>query len=179
MIPVGITSSRTPIAPLQLGESESDPAGSGRRRGLRRSTGGEPTPLGPDIEEVSRPIPHPIHLSTCLLLTSFFCRGRGKIMMMEAMRLSLLEHEQHQARQAAEETKKKANPSGSSTPTGASSSAPYTEPSSSSRASYGRADGLPSSGSRPASGFGGLPAPLIPTIGSQAQRDEEDGDFLL
>ncbi|CED84241.1 Putative Zn-finger protein [Phaffia rhodozyma] len=77
LIPVGVTSSRTPIAPLQLGEGD-QPQSTNGRRGSRRMTG-EMAMVGPDIEE---------------------------IMMMEAMRLSLLEHEQHQARQATEEQNK-------------------------------------------------------------------------
>lgn len=113
LIPIGITSSRDPIAPINIGNlGESDATGDGspgRTRRRSRQQGGAGSAEverllanmglgGADIEEVCSA---PSLLIIKPSLTDDALALFVQLMLMEAMRLSLLEHEQQQAREAA------------------------------------------------------------------------------
>jgi hypothetical protein len=108
LIPVGVTSGRVHALTEDGGDAEGSRSGSRRRR---RNQGPNPTldrflgqvdMAGQDLEEVSLRIPHTTNFVSVLIRSL-------QLMVMEAMRLSLLEHEQQQQRQREEEERNRRN----------------------------------------------------------------------
>ena len=144
LIPVGITSSRDPLQPLQLGAdlgTDSDGGSTNSRsRRSRRGRDGEISQMlqgmgiggnGADIEDVSG-LASLRSVQSCPDQTtdSFSSRLSSiQLMMMEAMRLSLLEHEKQQAKEEADKKKAaQAQPSDDSTPPATSGDPPSSPP---------------------------------------------------
>lgn len=108
LIPVGVTSGRVHALTEDGGDAEGSRPGNRRRR---RNQGQNPALdrllgqvdiAGQDIEEVSRPNAFCGSLRSVLTEVS-------QLMIMEAMRLSLIEHEQQQQRQREEEERNRRN----------------------------------------------------------------------
>ncbi|KAJ7582820.1 hypothetical protein C8J56DRAFT_791635 [Mycena floridula] len=92
LIPVGVTSGR--VHPLSLEEAAAEAESGGSRRSRRRQ---QQTPITPGFEQY----------------LGLGGQDLEELMMMEAMRLSLLDHEEQQKKQAEEKKKNAANQTGS------------------------------------------------------------------
>lgn len=106
LIPVGVTSGRVHALTEDGGDAEGSRPSSRRRR---RNQGQNPAldrllgqVDGQDLEEVGLQIPFTTNLTLVLI-------GSLQLMIMEAMRLSLIDHEQQQQRQREEEERNRRN----------------------------------------------------------------------